>query len=78
MRTPREFDFKGQWDLIAELPWDWGNKNLGEHKPNFVPTRTQGEGAVTPQETEPDLSVSVQESPVEAWACSGLPWGQGH
>ena len=30
-------------------------------------TRTQEKGAVTPQETDPDLPVSVQESPVEAW-----------
>ena len=30
-------------------------------------TRTQEKVAVTPQETDPDLPVSVQESPVEAW-----------
>ena len=30
-------------------------------------TRTQENGAVTPQETDPDLPVSVQESPAEAW-----------
>ena len=30
------------------------------------------------QETEPDLPVSVQESPVEVWVDSGLPQGQGH
>ena len=29
-------------------------------------TRTQEKGAVTPQETDPDLAVSVQESSVEA------------
>ena len=29
--------------------------------------RTQEKGAVTPQETEPDLPVSVWESPAEAW-----------
>ena len=23
---PREFDFGGQWDLITELPQDWGNR----------------------------------------------------
>ena len=34
-------------------------------------------GAVTPQETEPDLSVSVQEFPAEAWGNSGLLRGQG-
>ena len=34
-------------------------ETLGEHKQNLVCTRTQGQGAVTPQETEPDLPVSV-------------------
>ena len=36
-------------------------------------TRTQEKGAVTPQEADPDLPVSVQESLAEAWvnmACS--------
>ena len=28
LRTPREFDFEGQWDLITELPQDWGNRLL--------------------------------------------------
>ena len=32
--------------------------------------RTQKKEAVTPQETDPDLPVSVQESPVEAWVNS--------
>ena len=35
-------------------------------------------GTVTSQETEPDLPVSVQEFPTEAWVDSGLPSGQGH
>ena len=30
-------------------------------------TRTQAIGAVTPHETDPDLPMSVQESPAEAW-----------
>ena len=28
LRTPRDFDFEGQWDLITELPQDWGNRLL--------------------------------------------------
>ena len=32
---------------------------------------------MTPQETESDLPVSVQESLAEVWVDSGLPWGQG-
>ena len=28
LRTPREFDFGGQGDLITELTQDWGNRLL--------------------------------------------------
>ena len=45
-------------------------------KQNHVCTRTQKKGAVIPQETEPDLPLSIQESLVEAWVYSGLPQGQ--
>ena len=55
-----------------------GKEILGGHKQNIVCTRVQEKGAVSPQETEPDLPVSVQESPVEAWVDSGLLQGQGH
>ena len=44
-----------------------GKQTLGGHKQNFVHTRTQEKGAVTPQETDPDLLVSVQESLAEVW-----------
>ena len=44
---------------------------LGGLKQNCVPTRTQEEESVTPQDTEPDFPVRVQESPVEAWINSG-------
>ena len=52
-------------------------QTLGGHKQNFVHSRTQEEGTV-PTETDPDLPVSVQESPAEVWVCSGLLQGQGH
>ena len=55
-----------------------GKQALGGHKQNLVCTRTQEKEAVTPQETEPDLPVNVQESPAEAWVDSGLLQGQGH
>ena len=45
---------------------------------NLVSTRTQEKGAMTPQETEPDLPVSVQMPPADAWVGSDIPWGQGH
>ena len=40
-------------------------------------TRTREKGVVTPQETEPDSPVSVQESLSEAWVNSGLLWVRG-
>ena len=61
-----------------ELAQDWGNKTLGGHKQNLVCTRTQEKGALTPQETDPDLPVSVQESLAEAWVGGVLLQGQGH
>ena len=48
---------------------------LGGHKQNLVHTRTQEKVAVIPQETEPDLPMSVQESPAEARINTGLLWG---
>ena len=53
-------------------------QTLGGHRQNLICTRTQEKGGVIPQETEPELPVSVQESPAEAWVDSGLPWGQEH
>ena len=55
-----------------------GKQTLGGHKQNLVCTRTQEKGAVTPQETDPDLSVSVQESLAEVWVDGGLLQGRGH
>ena len=45
---------------------------------NLVHTMTQEIGAVTPQETDLDLPVSVQESPAEVWVGGGLLQGWGH
>ena len=58
LRTPREFDFGGQWDLIIELSQDWGNRLL-EAQQNFVHTKTQEKGAETPQETDQESYVSL-------------------
>ena len=52
-------------------------QTLGGHKQNLVCTRTQEKGAVTSQETDPDLPVSVQESLAEAWVDSGLLQSRG-
>ena len=40
-------------------------------KQNLVLTRTQEKGAGSPKETDPDLPMSVQESPEEAWVSMG-------
>ena len=64
--------------MITELSQDWGKQTLGGHKQNLVCTRNQEKGAVSSQESEPDLPVSVQESPAAAWVDSGLLWGQGY
>ena len=47
-------------------------------KQNLVHTRTEEKGAVTPQETEPDLPVRVQESLAEVRVGGGLLQGQRH
>ena len=41
-------------------------------------TKTRGKGAVTSQETEPDLSPNFGGSPVEMCIGNGSPRGQGH
>ena len=45
---------------------------------NLVWTMTQEKGAVTPQEIDPDLPGTVQESPGEAWVGGGLLQGWGY
>ena len=53
-------------------------QTLGGHRQNLVCTTTQNKGALNPQETDPDLPMSVQKSPVEVWVSGGLLQGQGH
>ena len=60
-----------------ELTQDWGDRLL-EGRNKTVHTKTQEKGAMTTQETDPDLPASVQESLVEAWVGVGLLQGQGH
>ena len=65
--------------MITELTQDWGSRLLeGTHKKKLVCTRTQEKGAVTPQETEPDLPMSIQKPLGEAWVNDGLLQGRGH
>ena len=53
-----------------------GKQSLRGYKQNLV--CSQEKGAVAPQETDPDLPVSVQESPAEAWVDNGLLQGHRH
>ena len=56
-----------------------GKQTLGGHKGKLACTRTLEKVAVTPQETDPDLPISVQESlEEEAWVSRGLLQGWGH
>ena len=59
-----------------ELTQDRGNR-LWEGTNRTLCTRSQEKGAVTPQGTDPDLPVSVQESLAEAWVGGGLLQGWG-
>ena len=54
-----------------------GKQTLEGHKQNLVHTRTQEKEAVTPQGTDPDLTMNVKESPAEAWVSGGLRQGWG-
>ena len=63
--------------MITELNTGLGKQTLGGHKQNLVHTRSQEKGAVTPDETDPDLPVSVQDSPVEVRVGGGLLQGRG-
>ena len=54
-----------------------GNRLFRGYKENIEHTRTQEKGAVIPQETDPDLAVSIAASPVEVWVSGGLQQGQG-
>ena len=64
------FDYRGSTGL--------GKQTLGGHKQNLVCTRTQEKGEVTPQETDPDFPVSVQESQAEVWVSGVLLHGCEH
>ena len=54
------------------------DSTLGGHKQNTACSRTKGKGAVTPQETEPDLLASVGVSSVEVWVGSDSQQGERH
>ena len=53
-------------------------RDVAGHKQKLVCCRTQERGAVTPQETEPHLPMSVLSSLVKAWVDGGLLCDQEH
>ena len=61
---------------LPEPRKDWRNGSR-RAQGNLV-HRTLKKGAVTPQETDPDLPVGVQESLLEAWVGGGPLHGPGH
>ena len=63
--------------LLSELTQS-GETDSWRAQTELCVHRTQEKGAVTPEETDPDLPMSVQESPAEAWVSSGLLQGWGH
>ena len=75
--TPRKIDFGGQRDLIREFIQGCVN-TLGGYKKNFVCTRTQEKGAVTPTRDWPRCAC---EYPVVSDGGLGWQWstaGQRH
>ena len=63
---------------VARTYTGLGKQTLGGHKQNYVRDKTQEKATVTLEETNPDLPVRDQESPVEGWVNGGLLQGQGH
>ena len=63
-----------RFELLQNFHKTWETDSW---RPKTKPCVQQEKGAVSPQETEPDLPVRVQESPTEAWLSSGLLQGWG-
>ena len=74
----QESDVETQHCLITECPQDWGSRDSwrGQTKPCMH--QEPGERKVTPQEAEPDLSMSVWECVAEVWVNEDVPRCQGH
>ena len=62
---------------LLELTQDW-EADTWRAQTEIVCARTQEKGVVTPQKTDPDLPVSIQESLAEVWVSSGLLQRWGH
>ena len=60
-----------------ELTQNWGNRLLEGRNKTLCAPGPRGKEQWPPQETDPDLPESIQESPVEVWVGSGLLQGWG-
>ena len=60
---------------MPELTQDWETDSGRAQTESCV---DQEKGVVTPQKTDPDLPMSVQESPAEVWVGGGPLHGWGH
>ena len=79
----RDWETPGNLTLKASGIWLQNLYRTGKTDSWRVQTKhcahqAQEKGTVIPQETGPDLPVSVQEPPAEARVCSGLLQSQGH
>ena len=64
MRDRREFDFGGQWDLITELPQDWGNSpRVAEHRGCFWNQKGLDSGLEQHQRESGFVHIQVLVSP---------------
>ena len=64
--------------MIPELIQDWRKRLLEGTNKTLCAPGPRRKRAVTPQETDPDLPMSLQETVAEAWVNRGLLQGQGH
>ena len=60
-----------------ELTQDWETDSWRVQTKPYA-YRCPRERSSDPQETDPDLPVSVQESPAEVWVSGDLLQGRGH
>ena len=63
--------------MPPELTQDWETDSWRAQTKSCV-CQALEKGTVTPQETDPDLPVSVQQSAAEVWVRDGLQQGWGH
>ena len=71
VRTPREFDFGGQWDLITELTWVGKTDSWRAQTKRYV-HQVPGERSSDPTRDWPRLVCECLESLAEVWVSGGL------